>query len=50
MKEIIHDYVNAYNNFDVPGMIRHLSDSVVFQNVSGGEVTLELPGKEAFRK
>ncbi|MEM9671939.1 MAG: nuclear transport factor 2 family protein [Bacteroidota bacterium] len=50
MKKIIRGYVAAYNNFDVPGMIRHLSDDIVFQNVSGGEVTLELTGKDAFRE
>jgi ketosteroid isomerase-like protein len=50
MEEIIRDYIAAYNHFDVQGMIRHLSDDVVFQNVSEGEVTLELYGKEAFKK
>jgi len=50
MKKIIRDYIIAYNNFDVPGMIRHLSDDVIFQNISKGEVTLEITGKEAFKK
>ena len=49
MEAIINDYVEAYNNFDVSGMVRHLDDSIVFQNVSEGEVTMELEGIEAFK-
>ncbi|MEM9832288.1 MAG: nuclear transport factor 2 family protein [Bacteroidota bacterium] len=49
MKAIINDYVEAYNNFDVSSMVKHLSDDVVFQNVSQGEVTMELKGIKAFK-
>ena len=49
MEAIINDYIEAYNSFDVPGMIKHLNDNVVFQNVSQGEVTMELKSIEAFK-
>ncbi|MEO0332151.1 MAG: nuclear transport factor 2 family protein, partial [Bacteroidota bacterium] len=49
METIINDYVEAYNNFDVSSMVKHLDDDIVFQNVSEGEVTMELEGIEAFK-
>jgi hypothetical protein len=47
--EMIESYLNAYNNFDVEGMIRHLHDEVGFSNVSNGEVNLETKGIAAFK-
>lgn len=46
---IISNYVKAYNNFDVEGMIKNLAPSVKFQNISNGDVNMELDGIEAFR-
>lgn len=48
-KEIIQSYISAYNAFDVAGMLAHLADDVVFENVSGGEVNLRTDGKDAFK-
>ena len=48
-KEAIENYINAYNNFDVEGMIKDLHDEVVFQNVSNGEVDLTTEGIELFQ-
>lgn len=45
---IVESYIQAYNAFDVEGMLLHLHDEVVFRNVSNGEVTLETLGKAAF--
>lgn len=51
MKEkIIRDYVKAYNDKDVEGMIKDLSDDILFENISDGEVNLRLEGKENFKK
>ncbi|MBX0291448.1 nuclear transport factor 2 family protein [Hymenobacter sp. HSC-4F20] len=47
-KQLVQDYIEAYNRFDVDGMLRPLHEEVVFRNVSNGEVTLTLSGKEAF--
>ncbi|WPU98160.1 nuclear transport factor 2 family protein [Mucilaginibacter sp. cycad4] len=46
---IISNYVKAYNNFDVEGMIKNLAPSVKFQNISNGDVNMELDGTEAFK-
>ncbi|MCR5887460.1 nuclear transport factor 2 family protein [Hymenobacter sp. J193] len=45
----MQDYIEAYNRFDVDGMLRHLHENVVFRNISGGEVNLTTTGKESFR-
>lgn len=49
-KQLVQDYIEAYNRFDVNGMLRYLHEDVVFRNVSNGEVNLTLTGKEAFRQ
>ncbi|QEM13976.1 nuclear transport factor 2 family protein [Mucilaginibacter rubeus] len=46
---IISNYVKAYNNFDVEGMLKDLAPTVKFENVSNGDVNMELNGIEAFR-
>ncbi len=48
-QEIIRNYINAYNNFDVPGMLAHLHEAIEFKNRSNGEVNMTLNGVEAFR-
>ena len=47
---IIQSYIEAYNNFDVPGMLEVLSDSVYFENRAGGEVTHQFTGKSSFQE
>ena len=46
---LIEAYLQAYNQFDVTGMIQNLHDEVVFQNVSQGQVDMTLEGKAAFQ-
>lgn len=48
-EQIIHNYVNAYNNFDIDGMLRHLDPDIVFNNVSEGKIDMTLEGSAAFR-
>ncbi|MEO0895049.1 MAG: nuclear transport factor 2 family protein [Bacteroidota bacterium] len=48
-KAAIQAYINAYNQFDVPAMLLPLSEDVIFQNYSGGNMNLETKGKEDFR-
>lgn len=50
LRQIIEDYLEAYNRFDVEGMLRHLHPEVVFEHVSGGTVALKTEGVEAFRQ
>jgi len=49
-KEIIDNYVEAYNSFDVPGMIKLLHKDILFRNVSNGDVDMETHGTREFRK
>ncbi len=47
-KQLIGAYLEAYNRFDVDGMLASLHEEVVFRNISGGEVTLTTTGKAQF--
>ena len=47
---MIEKYVEAYNRFDISGMLTDLHDKVVFQNVSGDTVNLKTESKGAFQK
>ncbi|MCF0051857.1 nuclear transport factor 2 family protein [Dyadobacter chenwenxiniae] len=46
---IITNYVTAYNNFDVDGMVADFDENIVFENMVNDEVTMELNGIEEFR-
>ncbi len=48
-RSMIENYVNAYNRFDINGMLADLHEEVVFQNFSGDEVSLKTESKAAFR-
>lgn len=47
---IISNYVKAYNNFDVEGMLKDLAPTVKFENISNGEVNMTLNGIDALRE
>jgi ketosteroid isomerase-like protein len=49
-KQLVEAYLEAYNRFDVDGMLAPLHEAVVFQNIAGGEVNLTTTGKESFRQ
>lgn len=48
LSQIIQNYVNTYNNFDVEGMIKNLHEDVIFKNIANGEVNLTTTGKSEF--
>ena len=48
-EEIIRSYVQAYNAFDVEGMMKDLDPNIRFENVSDGVVNMTLNGLEDFR-
>lgn len=48
-KKLVVDYIEAYNRFDVAGMLAPLHDEVIFRNVTGGEVSLTIHGKAEFQ-
>lgn len=49
MKRITDEYVKSFNEFDVDGMLRNIHRDVVFKNIAGEEVTVELNGRIAFK-
>lgn len=49
-KNMVENYVRAYNDFDIARMLTDLHDRIIFKNISNGELTLELEGIEAFRE
>ena len=49
-KQLIEAYIEAYNRFDVAGMLAPLHEDVVFRNIANGEVNLTTTGKESFRQ
>jgi ketosteroid isomerase-like protein len=48
--EILRQYIAAYNHFDIESMLLHLSDDIIFINVTDSEKNTESKGKEEFRK
>lgn len=49
-EHIIRSYINAYNQFDIPGMVANLHDNIVFKNIQDGETNLLLQEKKEFRQ
>lgn len=48
-EEIIKNYIDAYNSFDVSKMIMDFSDEIVFENIQNTEVTMTLNGLDEFK-
>jgi len=49
LKQIVEDYILAYNAFDIEGMIENMHDDVLFENISNDEVDLSTSGLEEFK-
>lgn len=49
-KKMIENYVNAYNRFDIDGMMFDLDIDVIFENISNGVINLKTIGLEEFRE
>ncbi|MGY6560101.1 MAG: nuclear transport factor 2 family protein [Nitritalea sp.] len=49
-EEVIKNYVDSYNNFDILKMIENFADSIVFMNKQNGQVTMTLNGIHEFKK
>ena len=46
---LINRYLQAYNAFDIEGMIKTVSDNIEFENISQGEVNAYSKGVHEFR-
>lgn len=49
-EQIIQDYINAYNRFDIEGMLGHFAATILFEHITNGTVVLSLSGLPAFRQ
>lgn len=49
-RSLIERYLDAYNAFDIDGMMSVIHPDIVFKNVSGGEVNATASGANEFRK
>ena len=47
-RELIENYLEAYNLFEVDDMLACLHPDVTFENISAGVVTHQTEGKDAF--
>ncbi|WP_428909749.1 nuclear transport factor 2 family protein [Niallia sp. Krafla_26] len=50
IKSLIQSYLNAYNSFDVAGMLQLLHHDIEFRNISNGVVDVETKGINEFRE
>jgi len=46
-EQIIYNYVHAYNNFDIDGMLIHLDHDILFNNVYEGKINMTLEGAKS---
>ena len=49
-RSVIERYIDAYNAFDVDGMLSVIHPDIEFKNVSGGEVNATASGVDEFRQ
>jgi len=48
-KKAVETYINAYNNFDVEGMLSQMHPEIKFENISNGQITLTTNGIEELK-
>lgn len=49
LKDLIEQYIKAYNAFNIDGMIDVLHESINFKNITNGDVNAQTQGIEEFR-
>lgn len=50
IEDIIAKYISCYNARDVDGMLEHVTEDVVFENISNTGQSMRLEGKSAMRQ
>lgn len=48
-EEIIRNYIEGYNEFDVDKMVRDFSRDIIFKNIQNGEINIMLNGLIDFK-
>ncbi|HLQ99855.1 MAG TPA: nuclear transport factor 2 family protein [Sphingobacterium sp.] len=49
-EEIIRNYIEGYNTFNVTQMLQDIHPDISFRNIQNGTETFSLQGKDSFRK
>jgi hypothetical protein len=49
-RKIVENYIDAYNRFDVDGMLKDMHEDVRFGNIANGEINLSITGISALRE
>ena len=47
---IINNYIDGYNQFNIKKMVADLDDNIVFENIQNNETSLSLKGLTAFKQ
>jgi hypothetical protein len=50
LKRIIDNYIKAYNDFDVEGMVKNAHPNIEFINIANGEINIQIKGVEILKK
>jgi hypothetical protein len=48
-EEIINNYIDGYNHFDVDKMVINFANTILFENSSNGAINMSLSGLTAFK-
>jgi hypothetical protein len=48
-EEIINNYIDGYNHFDIDKMVINFANTILFENISNGEINMSLSGLTAFK-
>ena len=49
-EQVINNYINAYNHFDMDGVLKDLHEDIRFENITAGETNMVLEGRAAFKE
>lgn len=49
-EEIIQNYIDGYNQFDIDKMFADFDDNVLFENIQNGKINMSLSGLTALRQ
>ncbi|MHC5309580.1 nuclear transport factor 2-like protein [Myroides sp. LJL116] len=49
-EQIIKEYINGYNHFDLEKMLEHLSEDIEFMDIHEHRLVIHLIGLQAFKK
>ncbi|MHA6481450.1 nuclear transport factor 2 family protein [Paenibacillus sp. strain BS8-2] len=50
IRDLIDKYLEAYNSFEIEGMVKLVNEDIIFRNISNGEITTETRGIQDFRE